>query len=186
MFIVGRALAVGRPAAIAAAAGNTLGTVCQGVLAVFGLGALISGSPLICTAVEVGGALYLVKMGLTMLRHREFSTAGDASQASGHGRRHARQGFLVGVTNPKVLLFFAAVLPQFIDRSRGYVMAQMLMLLAIYGVLSLLADTSWGFAGGSIRAWSAGSPRRLELLVGGGGICIIAVGLALALPHALG
>ncbi len=187
MFIVGRALAVGRPAAIAAAAGNTVGSIVQGVLAVFGFGAVVGNTPMLYNAIRLGGAVYLMKLGISMLRNREFSTAADNPSPSGSGRQlEARRGFVVGATNPKMMLFFAAVLPQFIDRSRGYVVVQMLVLLAVYSVLSLAGDTSWGLAGGSLRSWTASSPRRIERLIGGGGLCIIVVGVALALSHSVG
>jgi threonine/homoserine/homoserine lactone efflux protein len=81
------------------------------------------------------------------------------------------------------IVFFAAALPQFVDRNRGHVVLQMLALLLIYGSISWFSDTSWGVAGGSIRRWSATSPRRIERLIGGGGLCIIGVGAWLALSH---
>ena len=183
MFIVGRAIAVGRTGAIAAAAGNTAGTSVQGILAVFGFGTLLGRSPILYHAVKLGGALYLMHMGIKMFKQRQFSTSsGGSSEAAGRSRE-ARRGFVVGVSNPKQLLFFAAVLPQFIDPARGYLVAQMVMLLAVYTVMSLVSDTSWGMIGSSVRDWSANSPKRLELLVACGGVCIITVGVLLGLSH---
>jgi threonine/homoserine/homoserine lactone efflux protein len=183
MFIVGRALSVGRPAALAAAAGNTLGSTFQGVLAAFGLGAVIGESKFLYTLIKMGGAFYLVMMGAQTLRNRQFAAGADGSPAAAGRSQMARQGFFVGATNPKMMVFFAAALPQFVDPSRGYVVVQMLVLLAIYSVLSLIGDTSWGFAGGSIRIWAANSPRRIEGLIAIGGLCIIAMGVALALSQ---
>ncbi len=85
-----------------------------------------------------------------------------------------------------MIVFFSAALPQFVDRERGYVVVQMLVLLAIWGVLSIISDSSWGFAGGSLRGWSVNAPQRIERMIGLGGACVIAVGLALALSHAIG
>jgi threonine/homoserine/homoserine lactone efflux protein len=186
MFIVSRALTVGRPAAIATAAGNTLGNSLQGVLAAFGLGALISESALFYNVITFSGALYLVCMGATTLRDRGFSAVADGSTAENSRTRNARKGFLVGVTNPKTIVFFGAALPQFVDPTRGHVVVQMLVLLCVYTVISLFTDTSWGYLGGSIRNWSATSPRRIERLIGGGGICIIGLGIALALSQRVG
>lgn len=183
MFIVSRAIAVGRPAALAAATGNTLGTTFQGLLAAFGLGSVIGGSDLLYSLVKWCGAIYLMRMGVKTMRHRQFATSTDDVAAGTGRRRDARQGFLVGVTNPKIIVFFAAVLPQFVDPSRGYVVVQMLVLLAIYCVVSFISDTSWGFAGGSIRGWSSRSPGRIERLVGGGGACILVLGVLLAMSH---
>lgn len=183
MFIVSRALAVGRPAAIAAAAGNSLGATFQGLLAAFGVGSIIAESALLYDVIRFGGAIYLVSVGAKTLRNREF-TATDAGSSDGSGRhRELRQGFMVGATNPKTIVFFAAALPQFVDRDRGYVVLQMLVLLAVYGSMSWFSDTSWGVAGGSIRRWSAASPHRIERLIAIGGCCIIAVGGWMALSH---
>jgi threonine/homoserine/homoserine lactone efflux protein len=183
MFIVSRALTVGRPAAIATAAGNTFGNSLQGVLAAFGLGALISESALFYDIIKFSGAIYLVWMGTATLRHREFSAVVDGATAENDRGSEARKGFLVGVTNPKTIVFFAAALPQFVDASRGHIVVQMVVLLAVYTAISLFTDTSWGYVGGSIRNWSATSPQRIERLIGGGGICIIGLGIALALSQ---
>lgn len=184
MFIVGRALSVGRPAALAAAAGNTVGGIVQGVVAALGLGTVISESPVAYNALKLGGAIYLVTMGATTLRDRGLSADGDgAGSAVGRKRSEARRGFWVGATNPKTLVFFAAALPQFVDPSRGHVVAQMLVLLAVFSVLSLISDSSWGFAGGSLRSLLATSPRRIELFIGAGGVSIIVLGLMLALTN---
>jgi threonine/homoserine/homoserine lactone efflux protein len=185
MFIVSRALSVGRPAAMAGAVGNTVGNSLQGVLAAFGLGAIISESPLFYNVLKIGGAAYLIAMGAKTLRHREFN--GDSAGSSGSAglRRALRQGLLVGGTNPKTLVFFAAALPQFVDPSRGYVTVQMLVLLTVYTLLSITSDVSWGLAGGSIRTWAANAPQRIERLIGAGGLCIIGFGVSLALSNSV-
>lgn len=185
MFIVSRALAVGRPAAIAAAAGNSLGATFQGLLAAFGVGSIIAESQMLYDVIRFGGAVYLVSVGAKTLRNRRFSAAATTG-VDGSGRsRELRQGFMVGATNPKTIVFFAAALPQFVDRDRGHVVVQMLLLLAVYGGMSWCSDTSWGVAGGSMRRWTAASPRRIERLVGIGGCCIIAVGGWMALSHGI-
>lgn len=181
VFILGRALAVGRPAALAAAAGNTAGLTAQGVLAAFGFGAVITRSPIVYTTVKIAGAAYLLHMGVHMMRHRQL-IALDAPADESDTRRHdVRAGFVVGVTNPKILLFFAAVLPQFVDPARGHVPLQMLVLLGAFFLISLASDTSWGLAGSSIRSWTAAAPRRIEWLMAASGLCIIGFAVALTL-----
>lgn len=183
LFIVSRALSVGRTGAVAAATGNTLGSVFQGVLATFGVGTVIAESQLMYTVLKFCGAIYLVSMGISTLRDRSLA-ASDSPTDSGICRKsELRKGFMVGATNPKTVVFFAAALPQFVDRDRGYVVLQMLTLLCVYGGLSWVTDTSWGFAGGSMRSWTQQSPRRIELLIGAGGLCIVGLGAWLALSH---
>jgi len=92
-----------------------------------------------------------------------------------------RDGFVVGVTNPKAILFFAAELPQFADRSAGYVPFQLLLLGAVFIGIALVSDSIWAVVAGTARAWFARSPRRLERIGGAGGLVIIGIGVRLAL-----
>ncbi len=119
LFIVSRALSVGRPGAIAAAAGNSLGATFQGLLAAFGIGTVIAESEVLYDVIKFGGAIYLVSMGAKTLKNRQFSAVSGAPAESGGRRKEMRQGFMVGATNPKTIVFFAAALPQFVDRDRG-------------------------------------------------------------------
>jgi threonine/homoserine/homoserine lactone efflux protein len=91
-----------------------------------------------------------------------------------------REGFYVGCTNPKGLLIFTAILPQFIDRSQGHVTLQIATLGSICVVIALLSDAFWALIAGSARAWLGRSTRRLEALSAGGGITLVGLGVALA------
>jgi threonine/homoserine/homoserine lactone efflux protein len=95
--------------------------------------------------------------------------------------RIVRDGFLVGVTNPKAIVFFAAVLPQFVDRAAGRVPLQMLLLGAIFIGIGVISDGSWALVAGAARAWLARSPRRLQLIGGTGGLVMIGIGVSLAI-----
>jgi threonine/homoserine/homoserine lactone efflux protein len=90
-------------------------------------------------------------------------------------------GFLVGVTNPKVIVFFAAILPQFVDRTAGNVPLQIITLGGIFAGIALLSDSGWALVAGTARAWLARSPRRLAALGGTGGLVMIGLGATLAL-----
>jgi threonine/homoserine/homoserine lactone efflux protein len=89
-------------------------------------------------------------------------------------------GFTVGVTNPKAIVFFAAILPQFVDRQSGHVPAQLIMLGAVMAIIALLSDSTYALVAGRIRNWLASSPRRMEALGGTGGLAMIAIGTRLA------
>jgi threonine/homoserine/homoserine lactone efflux protein len=95
-------------------------------------------------------------------------------------RRAVREGFVVGVTNPKAYILFGAVLPQFVDRAAGHVPVQMLLLALISIAIGLVSDTTWALAAGGLRAWFARSPRRFALVGGAGGLAMIAVGISVA------
>jgi threonine/homoserine/homoserine lactone efflux protein len=85
------------------------------------------------------------------------------------------------VANPKVIVFLAAMLPQFVDRQAGDVPVQMLLLGVIFAGIAIISDSAWALVAGSARAWLGRSPRRLELIGGTGGLVMIGIGARLAL-----
>jgi threonine/homoserine/homoserine lactone efflux protein len=135
------------------------------------------------TTLKLIGAAYLVFLGIKNIRERRalaevFSPAAAAAPKS--LARIVREGFLVGATNPKGVLIFTAVLPQFIDRSEGHATLQLMTLGAICVVIALLSDGAWALASGTARRWLGRSPRRLETMTGAGGAMLIALGFGLA------
>jgi threonine/homoserine/homoserine lactone efflux protein len=92
--------------------------------------------------------------------------------------RSIRDGFWVGALNPKGVVFFAAVLPQFIDRDRGSVTSQLILLGAIFSILAFVSDGSWGLLAGTARNWLATDAARLERLRATGGVIMIILGLS--------
>jgi threonine/homoserine/homoserine lactone efflux protein len=86
-------------------------------------------------------------------------------------------GYWVGALNPKGVVFFAAVLPQFIDRERGSVTSQLILLGGIFAILAFLSDGTWGLLAGTARNWLATDGKRLEKLRTAGGVIMIALGL---------
>jgi threonine/homoserine/homoserine lactone efflux protein len=88
--------------------------------------------------------------------------------------------FAVGVTNPKVVVIFTAVVPPFVDRSAGDVTAQLLVLSAIAVGIALVTDSLWVLAAGAARSWFARRPQRADHLGGIGGAMMLAVGVKIA------
>lgn len=89
-------------------------------------------------------------------------------------------GLVVGVTNPKGLLIFAAVLPQFVDAAAGPAQLQMFLLCLVCVGIAFVTDSAWALLAGTARRWFARSPRLLERLGGGAGIVMIAPGTRMA------
>jgi threonine/homoserine/homoserine lactone efflux protein len=128
------------------------------------------------------GAAYLIWLGIQAFRRRGALAAVLASAAGPRGTvRAAREGLIVGVTNPKAVILFAAVLPEFVDRAAGHIPAQMLLLSAIAIVIGVTSDTCWALVSSTVRSWFAKSPRRLGLVGGAGGLAIIGLGVTLVL-----
>ncbi len=181
MFIVGRALAYGRKAAVLTVVGNTLGEYIQVIAVAFGIGGVAERSVAVLTGLKLFGAAYLVYLGLKTIRERRSLLKMLQPAETFSKRRFLLQGFLVGATNPKTVVFLVAILPLFVDRADGSLSGQILVLGLVFSVLALLCDNAWGVFAAAVRAWFAKSPRRVELIGGIGGLAIIAVGVRLAL-----
>ena len=181
LFVVSRGVALGRRAALATVVGNAGGLALQALLVAAGIGSILQESVTAFTIVKLLGAAYLVLLGVRMLRdRRRLSTVTDTALEPKSGRRILREGFVVGATNPKGVIIFTAVLPQFVDRSAGHVAFQLGFLGALCVGIALLSDSAWAIASGSVRAWLARSPRRLALLGGAGGLTLVGLGVRLA------
>jgi len=181
LFVVSRAITLGKAAGVATVAGNTAGAFTQVIAVAFGIGPLVERSVLLFTVLKLAGACYLVFLGVQAIRHRRsLAEALGSTIERKTTTRIVIDGFMVGVTNPKVIVFFAAMLPQFIERQSGHVPIQIIMLGAIFAGIALISDSTWALAAGTIRAWLASSPRRLAVIGGTGGLAMIAIGTRLA------
>ncbi len=182
LFVVSRGVALGRRAALVTVLGNATGFALQLTLVAIGIGSIVARSEAVFTILKLAGAAYLIYLGIRNIRDRKalanfFGTTDVAPKSL---RRIMREGFLVGATNPKGVIIFTAVLPQFIDRSAGHVTLQLLTLGAICIVIALLSDGAWAIASGTARQWLGGSERRLEVLSATGGAMLVGLGVALA------
>jgi threonine/homoserine/homoserine lactone efflux protein len=181
LFIVGRALAHGRRAALTSVAGNTTGASLVVVLVALGLGTVAAQSATVFTVLKIAGAVYLVYLGVHTIRTRGDLVVALGQPTGPADRRMFWQGVVVGFTNPKVLIFFAAVLPQFVDTRAGSATTQMLVLGLLFALIAATLDSVWGLAAGTAREWFATSPARLRRMGGIGGVMMIMMGAGLAL-----
>lgn len=188
LFIIARAIAWGRKVAVVTVAGNVSGAFVLSSLVAFGLGPILQRSELAFIAVQWIGGLYLVYLGIDAIRKRKVHAADMTNQGPVEPTiiQSIRDGFMVGVLNPKGLVFYAAVLPQFIDRERGGVTGQLLFLGALFSVLAFFSDGSWGLLAGTARAWLAGDAGRLEKLRATGGCVMIILGASVIFSTATG
>lgn len=178
LFVVGRAVALGRRAALATVAGNLVGVLAVVVLVSLGIGAVVERFAVVLTVLKFAGAAYLVLLGVQAWRHR-----GNVPLPSGAGRarrRAFREGLVVGLTNPKAIVFFAAVLPQFVDPAGSTATGQMLVLGMLFCALASAVDVGWALGAGTARDWFARSPRRLRVTGGGGGLMLVGTGIGVA------
>lgn len=181
LFIVGRAMALGRRAAFVTVLGNALGLVGQVAAVAIGVGAVVERSATAFTVVKLAGATYLVWLGIQAIRHRADLVGDVGGVVPGADRGVFLQGFLVGIANPKSIVFFAAVLPQYVDVAGMPAGVQMLVLGLLFAGLAVVIDSLWALAAGSVRTWLADRPARAARLRAAGGVVMIGVGVDLAL-----
>ncbi|MFE9168700.1 LysE family translocator [Streptomyces kebangsaanensis] len=181
LFVVSRGVTLGRRAAVSTAVGNEAGLLVQVVLAAFGLGNVIERSLLVFSVLKFAGAVYLVHLGVQAWRRRKSLAVKDENAPeAGRPGRVLCEGFVVGISNPKGLLIFGAVLPQFVDPHAGNVQVQLLLLGLICVMIALVSDATWGLLAGTARDWLAGSPRRLSWIGGASGAVMVGLGIRLA------
>ncbi len=181
LFTVGRALAYGRRAALATVVGNVGGNYVVAACVAAGVGTIVQRSAQVFLAVRLAGALYLIWLGVQAFRKRaSLAEAFAAGVPARSDRRAVREGFMVGLTNPKAYILFGAVLPQFVDRAAGHVPVQMLLLALVSVAIGLVSDSTWALAAGGLRSWFARSPRRFAMVGGAGGLAMIGVGISVA------
>jgi threonine/homoserine/homoserine lactone efflux protein len=181
LFVVGRALAHGRRTALASVVGNVAGVQVVAVSVALGVGALVQQSAAVFTMVKLLGAGYLAWLGIQAIWHRNsLGEALDVAVEPRGDRRAVSEGFVVGITNPKAYILFAAVLPQFGNQAAGHVPVQLLLLSLVSLPIGLICDSAWGLAASGVRSWFARSPQRLALVGGLGGLAMIGLGLTLA------
>lgn len=176
LFTIGRALTVGRREALLSVVGNGLGLVIQVLVVAVGLGAVLAASTTAYTAIKVAGAAYVVWLGIQAIRHRADARAALGAQDPAVRGHSLRIGLVVGLTNPKTVIFFIAFLPQFTNASAGHTGLQLALLGVAFGALAIASDSVWALAAGKARDWLARKPQRLDRVGAGGGAMMVGLG----------
>ncbi|WP_315737898.1 LysE family translocator [Bradyrhizobium sp. SZCCHNR1093] len=161
-------------------AGGLIGFILVIALCMFGIGALVQSSITWLVVLKWVGGLYLAWLGgkLWLAPPVGVDLADQAVTARGHAL--FRQGFLTAATNPKCLLFFSALLPQFIDPDRSLAV-QFAVVAVTYTVTEFVTEYAIASAAAQVRPWLARVGRRFNQVCGG---IFVAVGLALPLRSA--
>ena len=179
LFAISRALTVGRRATLVTVAGNAAGVALQVVAVAFGMGAVVQASAVAYRAITYAGAAYLCYLGVQAIR-RSMAAALAARVVAISPWRAARDGFVVGVTNPKTIVILVTVMPAFTAPAAGPLWSQMLLLGALFPVTALVLDSVWAIVAGTARDWFARSPRRAAAVGGAGGVIMVGLGLGIA------
>ncbi|MDI6022730.1 LysE family translocator [Leucobacter sp. UT-8R-CII-1-4] len=198
LFVIGRSLSLGRRGGMLSLLGNALGMLPAIALVALGVGAVVAESAIVFAVIKYLGAAYVIYLGVQAIRHRKPKASSEAATtaeqlgatlpsdthraaASQSAFRLLREGFIVGATNPKTLVFFVAILPQFVSRSSPAVPLQLALLGLIFFAIALLSDSVWALTASTARQWFARDPKRMSRMSATGGAMMIGLGGALAL-----
>jgi threonine/homoserine/homoserine lactone efflux protein len=184
LFVLGCGMRGGPREGLLATAGVATSEAVHVAVAAAGLAALFLAVPAAFTVVRVGGAAYLIYLGVEMIRHRK-DRRGEAPVVGGRmpGRRAYLRGLLTNLLNPKMVTFTVAFLPQFVNPRLGQVWLQFAILGAILIGLEFLVDGTVGVLAGRIgdrllRRHAA--RRRVDVATGG---LFIGLGVRLAVER---
>jgi threonine/homoserine/homoserine lactone efflux protein len=181
LYLVSRTLCQGRSAGLVSRAGTTSGFLFYAVSAALGLTAVFVAVPVLFDIVRWAGAAYLLWLAWDVVRLR--GTGGLFTRRDLPAARPMslfRMGVVTSILNPKVALFYLALFPQFVDPSRGSVLAQSLLLAAIQIVIDAFIDSLFVLAAARAAQWLAERPAWVtaQRWVLGGVFAGIAVKLA--------
>ncbi len=179
IYITTRGIAQGRMAALLSTVGICIGYLFYTMLAALGLSALLQSSAIAFEIVRYAGAIYLLYLGIRAILSKNGSPLTSGAVAPVPAGRILQQGILTSMLNPKGILVFAALLPQFVNPHLGNIPLQMtafgltftLICLCIYGV--------YAFLSGSLGEKLAAQPRITAILRWLTGSVLIALGVRL-------
>lgn len=181
LYVLGCGIRGGPRAGLLATAGVATSEAVHVALAAAGLTALFAAVPVAFTTVRIAGGIYLIHLGVQIIRHRTGGP-GDVPESGGSitGRRAYFNGLATNLLNPKMVTFTIAFLPQFVDPSLGRLWLQFVVLGAILIVLEFVVDGAVGVFAGRIGGWLRARRRvRRGIDVATGGL-FVGLGVRLA------
>jgi threonine/homoserine/homoserine lactone efflux protein len=181
MFAISRALVLGRRGAVITVVGNGIGVFVQAVAVSVGLGILIESNDTLMTVIRLAGAGFLIYLGINSLRHRRDGIDNGDAVSAPQSKHLLRESIIVGMSNPKTIVFFSAIFPQFVDPSRGPIVLQMLILSVVFVIFGISGDAIYALSAGAARDWFAQSPQRIVTIRVIGATLILGLGVTTAL-----
>jgi threonine/homoserine/homoserine lactone efflux protein len=179
MLVMSRSITQGASAGIATAAGVSVGLVGHTVLATLGLGAVLRTSEWLFLALKLVGAVYLVYLGVGLLRTRSAMLVVPESARRSPGRLFA-DGALSNLSNPKVAVFYFAFLPQFVLPGATHPTLAVFVLGLLFAALTFAVKGPVGFFAGMLSGWLRARPGALTWLHRSSGAVLVGLGVRLA------
>lgn len=151
IYLMTQTLSRGRRAGLASVGGVALGNLMNAAVASFGLAAILATSATAFSVIKFAGAGYLLFLGIRALRNRETPLS-QSPRAERRPRQLLRDGMMVAFLNPKTALFFAALLPQFVDPAARAPLTQNLLLGSVFVAVALCTDTLYVLTASGLRS----------------------------------
>jgi len=185
LYIVTQTLGQGRKAGLASVGGIALGNLCNASAASIGLAAVFAASSTAFVVVKLAGAAYLVYLGFKALRTRS-AVGSSARTHRASPVRLFRDGFLVALLNPKTALFFAALLPQFINPNAS-ALGQSLIFGCVFVSIAMCTDSIYVLTSSALASTirRQSSLQPFERYISGATFIGLGVYAALASPRAV-
>ena len=180
LYVISRSLAQGRFAGVCSAIGVIIGILVHTALAALGVGAILMASEALFLALKLVGAAYLVYLGIRLLLTRAPQGVVGAGPPRMSPLALVWQGILSNVTNPKIVLFFLAFLPQFVDPASAHPTRDLVFLGVLYAALGLPVKVGVGLAAGSLSEKVLRKPAVLAWVNRASGAVLVGLGLRLA------
>jgi threonine/homoserine/homoserine lactone efflux protein len=180
MFAISRALVLGKRGAILTVVGNGIGVLVQALAVSVGLGVLIESNEFLMNAIRLAGAAFLIYLGVTAIRRRRAGLDLSAPVVVPKSAHLLRESILVGVSNPKTIVFFSAAFPQFVVSDGAPIVLQMVMLSVIFVFFGISGDAIYALSAGAARDWFAKSPSRVVAMRTVGGVAMTTLGVVTA------
>jgi len=183
IYVITRSLAQGRFAGVCSAVGVCIGILVHTALAALGVGAILHASETLFVALKLAGAAYLIYLGVKLLATRAGREGIAAPKDRLSPSALVRQGILSNVTNPKIVLFFFAFLPQFVDPASAHATRDLALLGVLYALLALPVKAAVGIAAGSLSERVLRNPSMIAWMNRVSGGVLVALGLRLAMSE---
>jgi len=176
MFAISRALVLGKRGAVLTVVGNGIGVFVQALAVSIGLGVLIQSNDLLMHIIRLTGAGFLIYLGITAIRHRRDGLDLTTPVVTPRSSHILRESILVGLANPKTIVFFSAAFPQFVVSNDTPIVLQMVLLSVIFVVFGISGDAIYALSAGAARDWFAKSESRVVAMRTIGGIAMTTLG----------
>jgi threonine/homoserine/homoserine lactone efflux protein len=176
MFAISRALVLGKRGAVLTVVGNGIGVLVQALAVSVGLGVLIQSNDTLMHVIRLAGAGFLIYLGITAIRHRRDGLDLTAPAGIPTSSHILRESILVGLANPKTIVFFSAAFPQFVVTSGTPIVWQMVELSVIFVIFGISGDAIYALSAGAARDWFASSPNRVVTMRTIGGVAMTTLG----------